>query len=109
MVLRGARVPLKLSPQGCENPLQASACCGGGSSRLRKDVSESMDELIERLADALRKEFPFLDGPKTGADAFQKAAAGIVQKMGLVHFTMQVHGGDEPIKWEIYTLPHKED
>ena len=63
-----------------------------------------MDELIERLADALRKEFPFLDGPKTGKDAFQKAAAGIVKKMGMTALTLDFTVGGDPVSYKVFML-----
>lgn len=50
-----------------------------------------MDEFIEILADALRAEFSFLNGPKTKDDAFQKAAAGIAQKMRVEHVTVNIY------------------
>lgn len=54
-------------------------------ARLSSETAyqEVMDHFIEKLADALRREFPFLDGPNTAPDAFRKTAAGIVEKMGL--------------------------
>jgi hypothetical protein len=49
-----------------------------------------MDKFIEKLAQALKDEFPFLNGPSTAPDAFQKAAGGIVEKMGLMELRINV-------------------
>lgn len=70
-----------------------------------------MDEFIDRLAEALRKEFPFLDGPNTGKDAFRIAATGIVKKMGLepMRFSVTPTLNKEPTTWDVYVLPEKGD
>lgn len=77
--------------------------------RLLKCVSEGMDKLIERLAEALKQEFGHVLNADD-SDGWQKAAEGIVAKMGLVNMQVNVTNpaGTQLRRFEAYFFEGEE-
>lgn len=62
-----------------------------GDERVIDELSEFEDRLIE----ALKSEFPWMNGPKTTEKAWLRAANGIIVKIGIQPMTVALHVNEE--------------